>query len=404
MVRGIAAVRTLVRLSFACGITAGCLPCHAQLCGTMHPMQSNQGWSGGAYGLSADGAIAAGNVSHYGLRAVRWDAEGNLFDMSPVTGISQANSVSGDGSAIVGSSDVSVGYTWDSRPFRWTQETGLLHLDVPYGIGHATSHDGSRIVGYSYTGGYQRAFVWHEQGGTTAIGTLGGLNAAALGISADGIVVVGQADNAAGQTRAFRWTESDGMVDIGTLGGTDARAYAVSDDGSVIVGTSEDANGKWRAFRWESGLMSAIGPDNSAANDLSSDGSVIVGVVYSHNPGHIQGFRWTETSGWIDMGSLGGSMTSPLAMSADGHVVVGVSKDSAGQDRPFRWIGAPTLADYNGDLYLEVVDFLDFFDDFGACDQESAPCGTFGNPDINGDTIIDVLDFLDYMDAFGRGC
>lgn len=69
-----------------------------------------------------------------------------------------------------------------------------------------------------------------------------------------------------------------------------------------------------------------------------------------------------------------------------------------------RVIEPPCLADYNGDTLPDILDFLDFFDDFGACDQDPAPCGVIGDPDLNGDTIIDILDFLDFLDAFGGGC
>lgn len=62
------------------------------------------------------------------------------------------------------------------------------------------------------------------------------------------------------------------------------------------------------------------------------------------------------------------------------------------------------LADYNGDTELDVLDLLDFFDDFGDCSGQPAPCGTVSDADFNGDTIVDVLDFLDFLDAFGTGC
>jgi probable HAF family extracellular repeat protein len=42
------------------------------------------------------------------------------------------------------------------------------------------------------------------------LGTLGGRGSVAGGVSADGSVVVGGADNAAGQYRAFRWTAAVG--------------------------------------------------------------------------------------------------------------------------------------------------------------------------------------------------
>ncbi len=61
-------------------------------------------------------------------------------------------------------------------------------------------------------------------------------------------------------------------------------------------------------------------------------------------------------------------------------------------------------ADYNGDEEADILDFLDFFDDFGACLNEPAPCGSVGDADFNGDTLVDILDFLDFLDAFGIGC
>ena len=61
-------------------------------------------------------------------------------------------------------------------------------------------------------------------------------------------------------------------------------------------------------------------------------------------------------------------------------------------------------ADYNQDIGADVLDFLDFIEDFSACEQNEGPCGTFGDADFNGDTFIDILDFLDFIDAFGAGC
>jgi hypothetical protein len=66
---------------------------------------------------------------------------------------------------------------------------------------------------------------------------------------------------------------------------------------------------------------------------------------------------------------------------------------------------SPCPADVNGGG-LDVTDFLDFIDSFGACEGAAAPCsGSSGvEADFNGDTSVDVLDFLDFIDAFGLGC
>ncbi|MBX3368265.1 MAG: hypothetical protein KF912_13215 [Phycisphaeraceae bacterium] len=62
------------------------------------------------------------------------------------------------------------------------------------------------------------------------------------------------------------------------------------------------------------------------------------------------------------------------------------------------------LADYNLDGEVDILDFLDFMNDFGTCNGQPAPCGETFDADLTGDTIVDILDFLDFMDAFGSGC
>lgn len=69
-------------------------------------------------------------------------------------------------------------------------------------------------------------------------------------------------------------------------------------------------------------------------------------------------------------------------------------------------VEAPSCpSDVNGDGESDVLDFLDFMDAFGTCENQPAPCGVGPvNADFNGDTTVDVLDFLDFFDAFGTGC
>jgi probable HAF family extracellular repeat protein len=88
------------------------------------------------------------------------------------------------------------------------------------------------------------------------LGTLGGDSSWALGVSADGSVVVGYAQNAAGQLRAFRWTAVGGMEDLNTTyahlltnGSVLEMASAISPDGRYIVGQGYNAaTGREEAF------------------------------------------------------------------------------------------------------------------------------------------------------------
>jgi hypothetical protein len=61
-------------------------------------------------------------------------------------------------------------------------------------------------------------------------------------------------------------------------------------------------------------------------------------------------------------------------------------------------------SNYNCDGLVDILDFLDFIEDFSACEGTPAPCGSLGTPDINGDTFVDILDFLDFFDLFAAGC
>jgi probable HAF family extracellular repeat protein len=175
------------------------------------------------------------------------------------------------------------------------------------------------------------------------LGTLDGYWSKARGVSADGSVVVGWAENAEGQEHAFRWTAARGMQDLGTLGGYWSEAHGVSADGSVVVG--KNAAGYWRAFRWTAARgmqdLGTLGGDWSEAYGVSADGSVVVGEA-ANAAGHERAFRWTAAGGMQDLGTLDGYWSKARGVSADGSVVVGEADRGA-----FRWTAAGGMEDLN---------------------------------------------------------
>jgi probable HAF family extracellular repeat protein len=94
------------------------------------------------------------------------------------------------------------------------------------------------------------------------LGTLGGRESVAYGVSADGSVVVGWAQNAAGHGRAVRWTASGGMEDLNTTyaslltyGSVLREARAISPDGRYIVGWGYNAaTNRTEAFLLDTGF------------------------------------------------------------------------------------------------------------------------------------------------------
>ena len=224
---------------------------------------------------------------------------------------------------------------------------------------------------------------WSQQPSLTWLGTLGGNQSEAWGVSADGSVVVGWATNAAEYTRAFRWTASGGMQDLGTLGGRRSSASGVSADGTVVAGYAYNAAGQWRAFRWtELGGMQdlgTLGGSEIKAYGVSADGSVVVGWA-RNAAGEYRAFRWTASRGMEDLNTTYASLLTPnswlyiaYAISPDGRYIVGEG--------------------YNAATRLNEAFLLD---------TGPLRCTLYG--DVNGDGKVDDADLLEVLFHFGNQC
>jgi probable HAF family extracellular repeat protein len=159
----------------------------------------------------------------------------------------------------------------------------------------------------------------------------------ALGVSADGSIVVGQGASALGN-EAFRWTSAGGMVGLGDLPGGffNSVACAVSADGSVVVGCGYTASGT-EAFRWRStGGMVGLGDLQgglflSIAYDVSADGSVVVGDGVSASG--FEPFIWDALNGMRNLRNVlvneygldltGWTGLTARGISSDGLTIVG---------------------------------------------------------------------------------
>jgi probable HAF family extracellular repeat protein len=124
------------------------------------------------------------------------------------------------------------------------------------------------------------------------------------------------------------------------IGGSVARK--VSRDGRTIVGDARDARrieqaGIWlRGTEWR--LLGGLTPSTvpcqgqlSSGVDVSADGRVVVGYATSGPPAdpcaQSRAFRWDESTGMTDLGSLvPGQGSAARGVSGDGNVVVGLQE------------------------------------------------------------------------------
>jgi len=191
-------------------------------------------WSEGI-DVSADGSIFVYNRGN-GRASDGWPQSVYLYSpgqyntfLGRYGGIksTQPTAISADGTVVVGEVDSNQGNTG----FLWTAATGMVGCGDSWDYPSDVSGDGSVIVG-----GGNGAWMWTQPQGLQQLGDLTSntsYDSYARAVSMDGTSIVGQANG-----EAFRWTE-DEMVGLGFLpGGTSSEALGVSADGSVIVGTA----------------------------------------------------------------------------------------------------------------------------------------------------------------------
>lgn len=264
-----------------------------------------------------------------------------LDDLETLGTDSVAYAISGDGSTVVGATDVG-GFT----AYFWNRVDGMTGLDSLGGApgdcvssANAVNADGSVVVGYSAGGAETYAAVRWDDGVISELTNGYASTSEAMGVSGDGDVIVGNRDNG-GTNEAFIWTGGSGAMS--SLSGVAGESYAnaVSSNG-VYVGGASDVGGTQVAMRWSSGDgLETLGTiDNFAGYSytyaLNADGSVATG--FSQSAGGNQAFRWAEGAGMTGLGTLAGDTTSyGQALSADGNVIVGFS--ALGPTKTaFRW-------------------------------------------------------------------
>jgi probable HAF family extracellular repeat protein len=184
---------------------------------------------------------------------------------------------------------VSGGFNNGAGGLYWMPTTGVIFAGGVTATG--VSRDGHTIVGWARDArGVQQAAIWVRATEWRLLGSFAGSAgpcdaslSQATGVNRDGQTVVGFAWNGCAGAHAFRWQESTGMVDLGsTVQGRSSRGLGVSADGMVVVGDQTTAEGFNQGARWAGGrqeLMTGPGGPAGSATAANHDGSMVVGRV-----------------------------------------------------------------------------------------------------------------------------
>jgi hypothetical protein len=302
---------------------------------------------GGSYtyakGVSDDGTRVVGyadnpegyNYGYYWLAG----AMTSTGTLSPGNrGKSEGTGISGDGGTVIGNA-FSAAYSAD-RGFTWTVVNQISDGGAPgtyLSTATAISRNGTTLVGdYLSAIGYRRAYR-RNLDTVQDLGTLAGnttTSSIALGVSGDGLTVVGASDYPGGgvNSHAFRWRDGI-MYDLGTLGNSASQsvAYDTSDDGLTVVGFSALLNPTLaHAFIWKNGVMTDLGSraGNSQANAISSDGQLVVGNdasgVFMWDSAHgTRGIRTVLVDLGVDLSHWGLDSADGIGFDGTNYFIVG---------------------------------------------------------------------------------
>ena len=206
------------------------------------PEPSGQSWSL-ASDINDSGVIAGKS----GSVGVRWSKSGSVWSVAATLTVSGRNEAAGAGINAAGdcvgdSYHPGAGY----RAIHWApgSTSGTV---LPYAGGSGSwelafdiNNDADTVVGYSISGGIDRAAVWTHDGANwsgSLLGNLGGAMSQARAVNNSG-VIVGYSEIAAGGEHAFIYDSVNGLVDLNTLinpgsGWVLTRAYGINESGHI---------------------------------------------------------------------------------------------------------------------------------------------------------------------------
>lgn len=209
--------------------------------------------------------------------------------------------------------------------------------DLPGGafrsVAESVSADGSVVAGQSQSAAGVEAFRWTAAGGIEGLGDLpgGSVLSAATAVSGDGLAVFGSSSSAiSGETsnEAFRWTRAEGMTGLGFLpGGLGASSVQdASHDGRVLAGISSTTGALFQAVAWFDGAIAVLpdfpgGSTWSHGNAVSADGTTIAGMGTTADGARAALLTTNGPSALPEPPGM--SSSAAFAVSSDGAVIVG---------------------------------------------------------------------------------
>jgi probable HAF family extracellular repeat protein len=209
-----------------------------------------------ARGINDSGVIVGTRWAGTFKQAVRWDANGQISDLTPLSRFdsSEAEDVNNNGVA-VGDAILRTGNDYNRYAMRWEADGTATKLGLLNGykecIATAVNAAGTAVGNcWNPSANDSHAVRWDSAGNVVDLGVLCGVRSWATGINDSG-TVVGSATDGRGNSHAVAWDQHNACRDLGNLpGGTWAVAREINNAGA-IVGYARHSAAPFHAVRWD---------------------------------------------------------------------------------------------------------------------------------------------------------
>ena len=397
--------------SAVCGVLPLSAVAHGQTFQSLPTPTGQSFYRSGALAISDSGERIVGYVNAstgFSLPAY-WTPGGTTYSTLDVGGLVSSNGVayvvSPDETIIAGIAN-NTGFTEPrSGPARWVNGVRTI-LTVPEGLYQAPittmSADGQVMAAtLGVLDQVTRATVWHGATSTVVPLPPGADRSRAGAVLADGAQLIGTAGAPNGTWVLFSWSVAGGTQVIAQIPYPgEASVAEVSADGLVVVGNAGDT-----AFRFSGGQFQSLGLFSVGA--ANADLSVVIGGYETSL------VRWTAGTGaqpllpWLQSQGIvlnGYTLLSVSDMTPNGRRLVGGGRTSGGQFTGFV-ITLPEAgacyANCDGSTtqpVLNVADFTCFLQRFAAGESYANCDGSTATP------VLNVADFTCFLQGFAAGC
>jgi probable HAF family extracellular repeat protein len=286
--------------------------------------------AGTAVDINVQGQVAGNDAGTVFL----WSPRTGRLNLGTLGGISATVTDLNDRGQLVGSIDVAEGEFVVSHAFRWDPRTGLRDL----GAGIATVvNESGQVAGTSdFT-----AFFWDPRTGRQPIAGDFGDGQTTFVVAITGINNRGQVIGTS--TQAFVWSKTAGALSLDTLDALSSDALDINERGVVVGRVQVPLEDVDHAYRWtrSTGMVDLTAGEDfafSASSTAVNNAGDVVGWTMTFNgPGNGQAFIWTETTGLVYLGTLGGDFSAAVDVN-ESDWVAGNSTTSAGAQHAVVWI------------------------------------------------------------------